>query len=298
MKHGWVVLGLAVLGVVAPRPAHAGLEACNNIDVSARAECKLVAQGGCTAQCEPTRLEAACAGKLVATCDGECRADVDVACTGSCEATCRGQCDVNPGSFDCRANCDATCSADCSAQCQGSASGTTASGSCKAACESNCGVKCSAQCSGTPPTATCEGKCRASCDGSCRARASARCQIDCHARLDASCRVELEGGCKARCQQPEGALFCDGQYVDTGNNLQACIDALRATFDIRVEGSASAQCSGNQCTGEAEGSASCAAAPRTAPVLPGLAVLALVGASIARHGRKGRRSSASGRAAD
>jgi len=290
MKLGWLALSVAAGLLAAPRLAHAGLEVCNNIDVRARAQCQVLVQGGCTAQCEPTRFEAACAGRLTTRCDGECRADVDVSCQGSCEGTCRGQCDVDPGRFDCRASCDASCTADCDGRCQ--ASGDR--GSCRAACQANCGAKCTAQCSGTPPAATCEGKCRASCDGSCRARASARCQIDCQARLDVSCRAELEGGCRARCRQPEGALFCDGQYVDVGQSLQECIDALRATFDVQVEGSASAQCSGNQCTGEAEGSVSCAASPRTAPVLPGVAILSLVGASIARHGRKSRRSSANG----
>ncbi len=275
--------------LLAPRVAHAGLEACNNINVRANAQCKVETSGGCTAQCEPTRFEAACAGKLTGQCDGECTATADVQCKGSCEGSCVGQCQADPGEFDCRGNCTASCGADCEAQCSGSASGNTASGSCKAKCEANCGAKCDAQCTATPPSATCEGKCQASCEGSCRAKASAKCQIDCQAKLEGGCKAELEGGCKAKCQQPEGALFCDGQYVDTGNNLQACIDALKATLNIQVQGSASGECSGNQCTGEAEGSVSCAASPRTPPVLPGLALLSMVGAAIARKARRGRR---------
>lgn len=291
MIRRFTLASLAVVPVLvlAPRLARAGLEACNNIHVSASAECKLETSGGCTAMCEPTRFEAACAGKLTSQCDGECSASADVDCTGSCEATCQGQCEANPGSFDCRGSCTASCGADCDAQCSGSAGGSGAQGSCKATCEANCGAKCDAQCTGTPPSATCEGKCRASCEGSCRGKASARCQIDCQAKLEGSCKAELEGGCKARCEQPEGALFCDGQYVDTGNRLQECIDALRATYDIQVQGSASAQCSGNQCTGEAEGSVSCAASTRTPPVAPAVAMLALVGAAIARNARRGRR---------
>lgn len=275
--------------LLAPRLAQAGLEACNNIDVRANATCKVETSGGCVAQCEPTRFEAACAGKLTAQCDGECTASADVDCKGSCQGSCVGQCQADPGSFDCTGSCRASCGADCDAQCSGQASGNTASGSCKAKCEANCGAKCEAQCTGTPPEATCEGKCQASCDGSCRAKASAKCQIDCQAKLEGSCKAELEGGCKAKCQQPEGALFCDGQYVDTGNNLQECIDALKRTYNIQVQGSASGQCSGNQCTGEAEGSVSCAASPRTPPVLPGLALFAMVGVTIARKARRGRR---------
>ena len=275
--------------LLAPRLAHAGLDACNDIEVSASARCKVETAGGCTAQCEPVRFEAACAGKLTSTCDGQCTIAADVDCKASCEGTCSGQCSANPGSFDCRGNCTATCDADCEARCSGTASGNSASGSCRASCRANCGAKCDAQCTGTPPSATCEGKCEASCEGSCRGEASAKCQIDCQAKLEGSCKADLEGGCRARCEKPEGALFCDGQYVDTGDRLQECIDALKAAYNIQVEGSASAQCSGNQCTGEAEGSVSCAASPRTPPVLPGLALLAMVGATIARKTRRGRR---------
>jgi hypothetical protein len=282
-------LAVACPVVLAPALAHAGLEACNNIDIRANAQCKLEASGGCTAQCEPTHFRAACAGKLTAQCDGECSVSADVQCKASCEGSCTGQCTANPGSFDCRGSCTATCDADCDARCSGSAGGGSASGSCKAQCEANCGAKCDAQCTGTLPNASCEGKCAASCEGSCRAKASAQCQIDCQARLEGSCTAELEGGCKARCQTPKGALFCDGQYVDTGDRLDECIEALKAALHIKVEGSASGECSGNQCTGEAEGSVSCAASPRTPPVLPGLTLLAMIGVTIARMTRRGRR---------
>ena len=77
--------------------------------------------------------------------------------------------------------------------------------------------------------------------------------MDCHV----SCTAELSGGCEVQCQSPDGALFCDGQYVDHGGNLEECIAALNAFLDIEVSGSAS--CSGNSC--EAEASASCSAAP-------------------------------------
>lgn len=275
--------------VLLPNVAHAGLEACNNIDVRANATCKVEVSGGCTARCEPVNFRAACAGKLTAQCDGQCTATADVDCKGSCEGSCEGSCNANKGSFDCKGNCTASCDADCSAQCSGSADGNSASGSCKAQCQANCGAKCEGRCTGTPPSATCEGKCQASCEGSCTAKATAKCQIDCQAKLEGSCTAELEGGCKARCEKPEGALFCDGQYVDSGNNLQNCIDALRATLNIQVSGSATGECSGNECRGEAEGSVSCAASPRTPPVLPGLAIFAMLGLTIARKARRDRR---------
>ncbi len=270
-----------------PRVAHAGISACNNIDVRADARCELVASGGCTAQCEPTRFRAACAGKLTAQCDGECNATIDASCTASCRADCQAECDVDPGSFDCRGSCTGSCDADCDAQC--GSSGT--SSECSAACRANCSAKCDGQCQATRPSADCSGKCEASCQGSCQAKASAKCQIDCQAELEGSCTAELEGGCKARCQQPEGALFCDGQYVDTGNNLQQCIDALRTALDIQVSGSASGECSDGTCSGRAEASASCSSSRRAespnpqAPLVPAMVVLGTIAIVTVRRRR-------------
>jgi hypothetical protein len=60
-------------------------------------------------------------------------------------------------------------------------------------------------------------------------------------------------------------LFCDGQYVDHGDNLDKCVTALNAVLKTHVKGEASAEgdCSGNQCKAEAEanGEVTCSAAP-------------------------------------
>jgi hypothetical protein len=283
------VLALGALAApFIPSVAHAGIRACNDIDVRASAKCELVTSGGCTAQCEPTRFRAACAGKLSAECDGECNIDATVDCSATCTADCNTKCQVNPGSFDCKGSCSASCDADCDAQC----GSTGTSNTCSASCRANCSAKCDGQCSGTPPSAECSGKCEASCKGSCRAKASAKCQIDCQAKLEGKCTAELEGGCKARCTKPEGALFCDGQYVDTGDNLQECIDALRAALNIQVQGSASAQCNNGTCTGAAEGSASCTVSPRrepapAAPIVPAVIVATAIAVTALRKNRRG-----------
>jgi hypothetical protein len=277
-----------------PKVAHAGIDACGNIDVKANAKCEVVAQGGCTARCEPVSFQAACSAKLQAQCDGQCAASASADCTASCSGTCTGQCEANPGSFDCKGSCSASCESDCNAQCSGQASGGQASGQCQAECKANCSAKCDARCSGTPPSATCDAKCNASCSGSCEAKASAQCQIQCQGKLDAQCKAELKGGCEAQCQKPEGALYCDGQYVDTGGNLQRCVDALNAILNIKVQGSASAQCSGNTCEAKAEASASACSTstqqPAQAPLVPiGVIGLAAIGATVARMKRRGDR---------
>jgi hypothetical protein len=90
------------------------------------------------------------------------------------------------------------------------------------------------------------------------------CQDDFHA----SCTSRLTGGCQADCSPVKGALFCDGQYVDTGDHLAKCEQALKAALDIEVkthaEASGSSSCTAGQgceAQGQAKASASCALAP-------------------------------------
>ena len=91
------------------------------------------------------------------------------------------------------------------------------------------------------------------------------------------------GGCTAQCSAPMGALFCDGQYVDVGGDIESCLTDLKNLLNINVEGSAS--CSGDTCMAQASASTSCAAAPAGAPLSGGLAVVGLgaIGAAFARR---------------
>ena len=106
-----------------------------------------------------------------------------------------------------------------------------------------------------------QAKCEASCQGKCEAEASVDCDIQCTSDGYAECEASLEGGCKGHCEAPEGALFCDGQYVDYGNNLEECTAALQAVFNIKASASSSGSCDNNSCEGEAEASASCSVVP-------------------------------------
>lgn len=240
-------LFLAAPAEAAPDPA-----ACGNINVSASSKCEVQVSGGCEAQCTPI------------ACEGQCSASASVECTGTCEVDCNASCD--PGSLDCEGSCNLDCSANCEAYCASDAD----QASCRAACKGTCSGDCSASCEGTPPT--CQGACQGSCEGSCKAEANASCQVEC------------QGGCKVACTSPDGALFCDNRYVDTGNNMQDCLDYLAS---IGVEVNASASCSGNSC--EAEASVSCAASPYgNAPFGEGF--LALAAGSVALAVVRRRRS--------
>jgi hypothetical protein len=120
-------------------------------------------------------------------------------------------------------------------------------GSCSASCEGKCDVEL--------PEADCDAGCEASCEGSCEADANFDCQLNCQARGYGECETDVQGGCDVACETEEGALFCDGEYIDHGGNLEECIAALRAKLNIKVEASAmgSSSCEGGSC--QAEGSA-------------------------------------------
>jgi hypothetical protein len=271
--------------LVAPSTAEAAnLDSCGNIHVEANAQCELVTGGGCEAMCEPVSFEAACAGRLAIECGGQCNASASVDCTVDCEASCQGRCEVDPPQFDCRAECVGDCEGACSGRCSSEDS------ECLASCRGTCGIECDGQCEATPPEADCNAKCEASCGGSCEAQANIDCQIDCQADGFVDCEAELRGGCEVECSQPEGALFCDGQYVDHGNNLEECLDALRAVLDIEVEGSASGQCSNGRCTGEAEGGISCAVDPESRSSAWALGWFGAITTSLLVLGRRRRRN--------
>ncbi len=290
MKHSLVFAGVflatGALVVSAPGVARADLlSSCGNIDVQANASCKLETSGGCSADCTPVHFEAACAAQLEVMCSGQCTASADVNCTASCSGNCEASCNAQPGTFDCEGSCEA----DCSGSCQGACQSNGNQSQCEATCKGRCGADCHGHCSATPPSATCQARCQASCSGSCTAKANVSCDVDCQANGYANCEAMLTGGCQAQCTEPKGALFCDGQYVDTGNNLQQCLDDLKSVLNITVEGSASGNCSGSQCSGEAQGSVKACSAASGGKPGPGGLFLAGLGAVVAAVVRRRKR---------
>jgi hypothetical protein len=135
---------------------------------------------------------------------------------------------------------------------------STEQSKCVASCKATASGKCEASCTGHEGMADCTANCQAVCEGKCTAEANLTCEYDCENQSWAQCETDMQGGCTAQCTQPDGALFCDGQYVDAGNNLADCVASLEAALNITVTGYAHGSCSGNQCSGEAGGEASCA----------------------------------------
>lgn len=260
-------LALAIV-LLTPSTASAGVEACGDIHIEAGAECELVPPGAtCDVQCTPISVQAACAGQLYVECQGECNATATVECTGSCTTSCEGECNADPGSFDCRASCQGSCEANCAAACSDD--------ECMASCAATCSGSCDADCEAVAPSASCEAKCEASCDGSCTGEANIDCQVGCQSDGYLECTTEVQGSCMAACETEEGALFCDGAYVDHGGNLEECVEALMNLFNIEVEGYAEAMCEGNSCTAEAGGSVGCQMAGSGGAAASGWALMAL-----------------------
>jgi hypothetical protein len=294
VKRKFILVGIwaAALGLGTTERAFAGIEACGNINIEANAECTVELEGGCEALCTPVKVEAACAGELEVDCRGQCDVEAQASCTATCSVgTCVADCNIDPPSFNCSAECNLQADANCSAECQ--ANGNRSE--CEASCKATYSASCDSSCERTPGSASCQAKCEASCAADCSAKANVDCQVSCQSRGYVDCKARVQGGCEVACREPEGAIFCDGQYVDDGGNLQACADAIREAVDIQVEtsGSAESDCAGNTCSGSAEGtaSASCAIAqaPREADNSGALlALLAAVSVTVARL-RRGKR---------
>lgn len=236
------------------QPAHADIGACGNIYVEASAECVVVPPSAqCEGMCTPVSVRASCSAKLAAECRGSCDELPSVSCSGRCEASCTASCsDLEPGSFDCSGACRADCSGQCSAKCEGDSD----SAGCQAHCEGSCSASCDASCSVEPPKADCDASCEASCKGSCEVDTNLDCQLKCQGEAQLDCEAEVKGGCEIECTKEDGALFCEGQYVDHGDNLQECVDALKAKYNIKITAEASGMsgCDAGVCSASGDAS--------------------------------------------
>jgi MYXO-CTERM domain-containing protein len=188
--------------------------------------------------------------------------------------------------FDCAARCEAGCSGECSGKCSAAAN----KAECMGSCEGTCSAKCEGGCDIVPPEASCDGKCEASCDSQCEVEADLDCQVKCQADARADCVLDVQGGCEADCQTMEGALFCDGQYIDHGDNLSECVAAIEAVINANVEGYAegSSSCENGSCKAEGSAGVSCAATPGTSHKGAGAALL--LGAAAVFVGRRRRKA--------
>jgi hypothetical protein len=85
-----------------------------------------------------------------------------------------------------------------------------------------------------PETDSCATKCDTGCTAGCTAQANASCQVECQEESFPECSSDYVQLCSTQCAQPEGALFCDGNYVDVGGDLPRCVEALNEILDSKI----------------------------------------------------------------
>lgn len=214
-----------LFGASEARAQDGGDNPCGRFDFSSGIACKIEVSGGCTANCTPLKLEAACAGG--------CTSMSSTTCVDNCGTTCVAMC--NPQLLDCFAGCHAECDQPTSDECRQSHPTDDCTTSARAHCDIHCKDSCM-----VPPN-NCQEHCNKCCTGSCTTQVN----FDC----DFSCFADVKGGCDVQCQRPEGALFCNGQYVHA-SDIEACIVYL-ATRGVQVDVSAraSATCDLTGCHG-------------------------------------------------
>lgn len=226
-----VVVAAPVL--VFAQAAFAQAEPCGKFDFFVEGEaisCKIEVEGGCAANCTPLKLEAGCYGK--------CTATASTSCTASCSEQCIAQCD--PGKLDCFVGCHDECDEPMKQECMNR---NNPGDDCVSIAVAQCDIHCKDSCKVEPTT--CDEHCNTCCSGGCQTITN----YDC----DYNCMVDLQGGCEVQCEEPSGALFCNGQYIGA-DDIEACIAYLEEqniTVDVSARGTVECDLSGCKGTGSA-----------------------------------------------
>jgi hypothetical protein len=223
-----LLLGLAFAG----EAKASELEACNGIwlELEAAASCKAVAAEQCSTQCVTTAMERVCASRLTAECRSECVFEADAVCQTSCQETCVPDCVVLEAEQqppNCMGLCMSDCQQDCNVTCEG--------GVCRSQCAQICATDCREQCGDNEPEVECEPTCTIACSGSCTGRASVECQVGCQAELFTECETSVSQECTQDCESTGYAIFCDGQFFASAEDLDACAAEIADEFDIHIE---------------------------------------------------------------
>jgi len=224
--------GFASLSIASEaRASH--LDACGGLwlEADAAGQCEVVPKETCEEHCEPVATERVCASRLFQECESSCTLTAEVECQGSCESSCGTECTTTETSQP--PNCMGLCMSDCQ-QTVTDSCGDTEHGQCRSSGAHCCSDSCEAQCDATEET-DCEPVCMTACSGSCVGRANVDCQVDCQAVEFQSCTDTVVQECQNECETTGAAIFCDGHFLATGGDLQACADALKAEFSIELD---------------------------------------------------------------
>jgi hypothetical protein len=259
---------LTLLTCLFARQLWAGVPECGNVRLEDSLSCRIRGNLDCSASCNGLGIyKKACATKLHTVCREECTLSADPACTDSCTEMCAQDCDRGVNVI-CLHNCFGECTGACETKCPSANDPETCFASCRATCDGECDVRCR-----PVVEASCYTHCVECCGGSCQARANMDCQTRCQEETFEQCEYELKGECDVSCDA-NGALFCDGEYVLSGREIPACLQALytRGLGNVDLNGSGMATAS----AGASSGCAFAGAPSRCSWSAGGLPLLALV----------------------
>lgn len=226
----WLLPGAAIVAAaLCSTPARAGIPECNDLRLENAFSCEIRGSLDCEAGCEGLGIyKKACATELHTVCRDTCTLDPEPTCTDECTEQCSSDCDAGVNVI-CIHNCFDECVGACDASCSDADDPATCRASCEATCDGECDIQCEATVNGS-----CYQHCIECCGGSCGAQANMTCQQDCQEEEFETCEYGLQGECSASCDA-EGALFCDGEFVMAGPEMQGCMDALIARGIMEVE---------------------------------------------------------------
>jgi hypothetical protein len=266
--------------------AHAGIPECGDIRLEDVQSCEVQGDIQCEASCDDFGIyKKACATRLQKVCREECVLDPEPTCTDECTVPCTRDCDIGVP-----ITCIHNCFVECVGSCDGSCSEADDPEQCRASCEATCDGSCDVQCGAVAVDASCYQHCIECCGGSCGAQANMTCQTTCQDREFETCEYELRVDCDGSCSGA-GALFCDGEYILSAEEIPVCAQALIARglevdldvdVDVDVDTSLDANSSGG----------GCAMTGRAAPSSAILAGLCLAGLAVFRRRAATRASQA------
>ena len=223
-----MVVGSVVLSLGATT-ARAELTECGGIYLRSDSKCEYRKQQECMTTCMPETVQTSCVAKVYKGCETSCTVSASTSCTTGCSASCTTDCQTQaatPAPKNCMGLCVSRCQDDCK---QGGAHG--------ACCGHNCSARCEQECKNMPEPvaqpAQCGTTCTNACSGSCTAQANTECQITCQDQMYTECQTEEVQVCQTTCMDGDGAIFCDGQYVDA-EDRPSCASQLKTELKIDV----------------------------------------------------------------
>src|ERR1700753_1516952 len=212
------LVGLVGFSLFGPAAAHAELDACGKIFLTADSACAYKPKTECMTQCTSDTVEESCVSQIYDSCESSCTETATTDCESTCATSCVQDCTTTATTSN-APSCQDLCLSDCNGA-EGDSCGSASNpGPCNRCEAHNCEKRCEEKCGDDPKpqkvtTVTdCMPTCATACGASCTARVNTQCQEDCQQNTYTQCQQTMVEHCNTTCQDKGGAIFCDGQFV-------------------------------------------------------------------------------------